>query len=46
MNGQHIKALIVMGLQFLATIAEILFTKPIEKAKEDSHDKARDPGND
>ena len=46
MNGQHIKALIVMGLQFLATIVEILFTKPIEKEKEASHDKARDPGND
>ncbi len=34
MNGQHIKVLIVMGLQFLATIVEILFTKPIEKEKE------------
>ncbi len=46
MNGQHIKALIVMGLQFLATIVEILFTKPIEKEKEDSHDKARNTGHD
>ena len=34
MNGQHIKVLIVMALQFLATIVEILFTKPIEKEKE------------
>ncbi len=38
MNGQHIKALIVMVLQFLASIAEILFSKPIEKEKEESSD--------
>jgi hypothetical protein len=46
MNGQHIKAMIVTGLQFLAIFAEILFTKPIEKEKEETHDKAGDPGND
>ena len=46
MKGQQNKALIVMGLQFLATIVEILFTKPIEQAKEESHDKTGDSGND
>ncbi len=46
MNAQHIKTLILTGFQFLATIVEILFTKPIEKAKEESHDKTGDSGND
>lgn len=41
MSGQFIKAIIIMGLQLLATFAEIAFSKPPEKErKETPNDKS------
>ena len=41
MSGQFIKAIIIMGLQLLATFAEIAFSKPTGKGrKEQANDKS------
>ena len=45
MNREVIKAFIVMGLQFLATFADIVIKKSSEK-EEKPHDQTRDPEHD